>query len=232
MIYITDISGVFSGGKINPDAKDVIAKIKDNDKLVILSDDGNLTMNTETLILFTGMGNKIAIEKCVSPVMAVFVIGKYAGSGDSVRVISKNAELIKTLDFLKGSETVLFGWKNPVKKKGKTTERKPRATKKAKEEDDSFMKFEESKEETPVKKGKKESAAKASGSSEFLDLSIESVLGIDCSNLNKAGIHQVKDLYVFDRSSKHWAEIVTPEGYELICSKLAAFGQPKLRGYH
>lgn len=237
MIYITDISGVFAGGKINPDAKDVISKLKENDKLVILSDDGNLTMNTETLILFTGMGNKIAIEKCVSPQMAIFVIGKYSGSGDTVRVISKNSDLVKSLDFLKGSDSVQFGWKSSSKKKASNAGRKARTVKKDAPKEDSFMEFEAAKEPAEEEKavGKQSKSkvrvTKKAGSSDFMDLSVESVLGIDCSTLNKAGIHQIKDLYVYDRSRKRWADILTPEGYDLITTKLSAFGQPGLKEF-
>ena len=229
MIYITDIPSILVGDKINPDAKDVLSKLKEKDRLVILTEDGNLTMNTETFRLFAGCGDKIAVEKCANVTMSVFVIGKYSGLSDSIRIMSKNSDLIKSLDFLKGNDSVSFGWKSGAKKKT-VTERKPRVSKKDKETDDSFMKFEEPKEETPAKE-KKKTSAKGAGSSDFLELPIESVLGIDCSHLYKAGIHQVKDLYVFDRGRKHWAEIVTPEGYDLICSKLTAFGQPSLRGY-
>lgn len=238
MIYITDLSGVFSGGKVNPDAKEVISKLKGDDRLVILSDDGNLVMNTETLILFTGMGEKIAIEKCVSPIMAVFVIGKYAGSGDLVRVISKNTELIKSLDFLKGSESVLFGWKSASKKKAGAA-KKAKAPKKEKNNaaaDDSFMSFEESPncKEEAVSSGKpeKESSKKSVDSSDFLDLPVESVLGMDPEYFHKAGIRQVKDLYVYSRSRKKWSAFLTKAGYDEMVTKLKAFGQPSLKEYN
>ena len=239
MIYITDILSMFSNGKVNADASDVLGKLKEGDRVVLLSDTGELVVNADILSLLTKANGQITIEKCASDFQIVFVLGKYFGSGDSIRLTLKNTDLIKSLDFLKGNDAVLFGWKSASKKGGSAT-KKPRASNSKKKrkiaEDDSFMKFEEPavpEEKTSIKRVKKErpEEKKEVTSSNFLDLSIESVLGEDAGSFHKAGLHQIKELYVYDKSRKKWANIITKEEYDLICTKLTAFGQPSLKNY-
>ncbi len=237
MIYITDVLSMFSNGKVNQDASDVLGRLKEDDRVVLLSDTGELVVNADILSLLTKANGQISIEKCTSDYQVVFVLGKYIGRGDSVRLSLKNTELIKSLDFLKGSDTVLFGWKNASKKKTATA-KKPRASKKSKDallasEDDSFMKFEEmSKEKEAVsEKPKKERAKKNASSSDFLDLPVESVLGMDGEHFHRVNIYKVKDIYTYNQSGKRWSEFLTRDGYDAMVAKLKAFGQPALKEY-
>lgn len=149
MIYIADILSIFNG-KVNPDAKEQLGKLKETDQLIILSDSGDIVVNSEFLKLLCSCKGSKDVVKCSGSSQIVFMVGKYMGTGESVRVAVKNPEITKSLDFLKNEEKVSFGWKANTKKKTRSASKK---TVVKEEKEDDFMSFEAA--EAPVEGTKK-----------------------------------------------------------------------------
>ena len=146
MVVICSMDVLVKDGKISNEAKSAIETLEKNDKLIVISKNGSITVNTETLNFLIHVKCPIEVSEYANSNAMLLNVGMELAKATKLKIVMKAEEAAMLKDLLKGNEKVSFGWSEP-KKKAKPVEKAPV---KEEKETGKVEKKAEKKEEEPV----------------------------------------------------------------------------------
>ena len=150
MVVICSMDVLVKDGKISNEAKGAIDALEKTDKLILISKNGNITVNTETLNFLIHVKCPIEVSEYANTNAMILNIGMELAKAQKLKIVMKAEDAAILKDLLKGNEKVSFGWSE-----GRAKKKEQSAIKEIKEAPKVAVK-KESKEPTE----KKEQAAK------------------------------------------------------------------------
>ena len=131
MVVICSMEILVKDGKISNESRNAIDALEKNDKLIIISKNGSITVNTDTLNFLIHVKCPIEVSEYANTNAMLLNIGMELAKASQLKVVMKpeDAGLLKEL--LKGNEKVSFGWGDgKSKKKSQTADLKVKAPEK------------------------------------------------------------------------------------------------------
>lgn len=185
MVVICSMETLIKDGKLIREAQNAIVAMGKNDKLIIVSKTGNITVNTETLNFLTHINCAIEVSEYANEATLILNIGMFLAKADRLKIVMKAEDAVRLKELLKGNEKVSFGWtEGKIRKKvepaSENAEKKMKKGKSAEDSVDQHTKT-PSAEEKPEKKArkpreKKETAKTVSGKTGLkVEVSLEDV---------------------------------------------------------
>ena len=153
MVVICSMDVLVKDGKISNEAKNAIDALEKSDRLIVISKNGSITVNTETLNFLIHVKCPIEVSEYANSNAMLLNVGMELANATKLKIVMKAEDTAILKDLLKGNEKVTFGW-SESKKKTKPSE-------KALVKDD-VKKESEKAEKKPVKKAEEPSMEPAS----------------------------------------------------------------------
>ena len=121
MVVICSMEILVKDGKISNESRNAIDALEKNDKLIIISKNGSITVNTDTLNFLIHVKCPIEVSEYANTNAMLLNIGMELAKASQLKVVMKpeDAGLLKEL--LKGNEKVSFGWGDGKSKKKSQT---------------------------------------------------------------------------------------------------------------
>lgn len=179
MVVVCSMDVLVKDGKISNEAKGAIDALEKTDKLILISKNGNITVNTETLNFLIHVKCPIEVSEYANTNAMILNIGMELAKAQKLKIVMKTEDAAILKELLKGNEKVSFGWSEGRAKKKEQTAAKeikeaPKATVK-KESKEPAEKKEEAAKEGKVRKAKKKAEVPVTENKE--PVSIEQVKG-------------------------------------------------------
>ena len=180
MVVICSMDVLVKDGKISNEAKGAIDALEKTDKLILISKNGNITVNTETLNFLIHVKCPIEVSEYANTNAMILNIGMELAKAQKLKIVMKTEDAAILKDLLKGNEKVSFGWsEGRAKKKEQSAIKEIKEAPKAavkKESKEPAEKKEETAKEGKVRKTKKKAEAPVKENKE--PVSIEQVKGV------------------------------------------------------